>query len=129
VVISIIAFIEGGIKILMGTITRDHLRAHRLAPTQCASNMFRILGNVDTLNERMGLNLTHYNVNWVYNLHHLKRQGYYLKTSYLDVRLISYLPDSNKGMNKDFLIISGKWHDGLPCSMRERTPGRVLGLG
>jgi len=31
--------------------------------------MFRILGSVDALNERMGLELTHHNVNWVYNLH------------------------------------------------------------
>ena len=62
-------------------------------------------------------------------LHHLKRQGYYLKTRYLKVRLISYLPDSNKGMNMDFLIVSGEWHDSLPRLTREGTPGGVLGLG
>ena len=33
VVIPMIAFIDGGMKILMGTITRDYLRAHRLALT------------------------------------------------------------------------------------------------
>ena len=42
-----IAFTEEGMRILMGTITRDYLRAHMLAPTQCAPNMFRILGSVD----------------------------------------------------------------------------------
>ena len=63
VVIPMIAFIEGGIRIPMGTVTRDYLRAHRLAPTQYAPNMFRILGSVDALNERMGLNLTHHDVN------------------------------------------------------------------
>ena len=117
-VILIIAFIEGRMRIPMGTVTRDYLRVHRLALTQCASNMFRILGSVDTLNEKMGLNLTHHDVNWVYNLHHLKGQGYYLKTRY-----------SNKDMNKDFLIVSGEWHDGLPCPTREETPCGVLGLG
>ena len=71
-------------RIPMGTVTRDYLRVHRLAPTQYALNMFRILGSEDALNEKMGLN----NVNWVYNLHHLKWQGYYLKTRYLKVRLI-----------------------------------------
>ena len=105
---AMIAFIEGAMKIPMRTITRDYLRAFRLSPTQCAPNMFRILGSVDAFNEKMGLNLTHHDVNWVYNLHHLKGQGYYLKTRYPKVRLISCLPDSNKGMNKDFLIISGK---------------------
>ena len=123
-----IAFLEGGIRISMGTVTRDYLRAHRLAPTQCALNMFRILGSVDVLTEKLGLNLTHHDVNWVYNLYHLKGQGYNLKTRYPEVRLISYLPDSNKGMNKDFLIVSGKWHDGLPCPTREGILGGVLGL-
>ena len=55
----------------MGAVTRDYLRAHRLAPTQCTLNMFRILSCVDALNERMGLGFTHHDVNWIYNLHHL----------------------------------------------------------
>ena len=63
VVISMIAFIERGIRIPMGTVTRDYLRVHRLVSTQCAPNMFRILDSVDALNEKMGLNLTHNNVN------------------------------------------------------------------
>ena len=62
VVIPMIAFIKGGMRIPMGMVTRDYLKAHRLA-TQCAPNMFRILGCVDALNERMGLNLTHHDVN------------------------------------------------------------------
>ena len=73
VVISMIAFIEGGMTIPMGTVTRDYLRAHRLAPTQCAPNMLRILGSIDAFNEKMGLGLTHNDINWVYNLHYLKR--------------------------------------------------------
>ena len=72
VVISMIAFIEGGMRIPMGIVTKHYLRAHRLAPTQCSPNMFRILCSVDALNERIGLNLTHHDVNWVYNLYHLK---------------------------------------------------------
>ena len=123
-----IAFIEGRMKILMGTITRDYLRAHRLASTQCAPNMFKILGCVDALNERMRLNLTHHDVNWIYNLHHLTRQGYYLKSRYLEVRLIQCLPDSSKGLNKDFLIVFGEWQDGLSCPTREEQPSGVLSL-
>ena len=90
--------------------------------------MFRILGSVDALKEKMGLGLTHHDVNWIYNLHHLKGQGYYLKSRYLEVRLIQYLPDSNKGLNKDFLIISREWHDGLPYLTRKGTPNGALGL-
>ena len=81
VVIPMIAFIEGGMTIPMGTITRNHLRFFRLSPTQCAPNMFRVLGSIGALNERMDLNLTHHDVNWVYNLHHLLGQGYYLSIS------------------------------------------------
>ena len=33
--------------------------------------MFRILGSVDALNEKLGVNLTYHNVNWVYNYHKL----------------------------------------------------------
>ena len=102
VVIPMIAFIEGGMRIPMGTVTRDYLKAHRLAPTQYAPNMFRILGCVDVLNERMGSGLTHHDVNWIYNLHHLTRQGYYLKSRYPKVRLIQCLLDSNKGLKRIF---------------------------
>ena len=116
-------------RIPMGTVTRDYLKAYRLAPTQCALNMFRILGSVDALNEKMGLGLTHHDVNWIYNLHHLKGHGYYLKSRQPEVRLIQCLPDSNKGLNKNFLIISGEWHDGLPYSTREGTSGGAFGLG
>ena len=128
VIIPMIAFIEGGIRIPIGIVTRDYLRAHRLALTQYAPNMFRILGSVDALNEKMGLGLTHHDVNWVYNLHHLKGHGYYLKSRYHKVRFIQCLPESNKRLNKDFLIVSGEWHDGLPCPTRKGQPGGVLGL-
>ena len=67
---------------------------------------------------------THHDVSWVYNHHHLKGQGYYLKTR--EVRLILCLLESNKGMNKDYLIVSGEWHDSLHCPIREGTPSRVL---
>ena len=63
VVIQMIVFIKGGMRIPLGTITRDYLRAYRLAPIQCAPNMFKILGSIDALNEKMGLGLTHHDVN------------------------------------------------------------------
>ena len=83
-----IVFIEGGMTIPMDSITRSYLSFFRLSLTQCAPNMFRVLGSIDTLNKRMDLKLTHPDVNWVYNLHHLTGQGYYLKSRYPEVRLI-----------------------------------------
>ena len=49
VVIPIIAFIEEGMTVLMGRITRDYLHAHRLCSHQCAPNFFRVLGSIDAL--------------------------------------------------------------------------------
>ena len=106
VVIPMIAFIEERMTIPMGTLTRNFLRFFRLSPTQCAPNMFRVLGSIEALNERMNLNLTHHDVNRIYNLHNLKGQGYYLKSRYSAIRLIQCLPISNKGLKDDFLIFS-----------------------
>ena len=58
VVIPIIAFIEGGMTLPIGRITRDYLINHRLCPHQCAPNLFRVLESVDALNEQMNLGLT-----------------------------------------------------------------------
>ena len=63
VVIPMITFIEGGMTIFMGTLTRNFLKFFRLSPTQCAPNMFRVLGSIEVLNERMNLNLTYHDVN------------------------------------------------------------------
>ena len=58
VVIPMIAFIEGGMTLPTGRITRDYLLNHRLCPHQCTTNMFRVLGYVDVLNDQMNLGLT-----------------------------------------------------------------------
>ena len=44
VFIPMIAFIEGGMTLPIGRITRVYLRNHRLCPHQCSPNMFRVLG-------------------------------------------------------------------------------------
>ena len=113
-VISMIAFIEGGMTIPMGRITRDYLRAHRLCPHQCAPNFFRVLGSIDALDRHLGLGLTWHNVAHLYEGHIESRAGFYLKSRNSVVKLISCLPKSNKGM-KDNLILSGPWNDGLAC--------------
>ena len=71
VVILMIAFIEEGMAIPMGRVTRDYLINHRLIPHQCAPNLFRILGSIDALNEQMGLGLTWLDVVHMYECHKL----------------------------------------------------------
>ena len=63
----------------------------------------------------MGLGLTWHDIVLMYKCHLLSEFGYYLKSRSSDIRLISCLPKSNKGMKDDFLIVSGEWHDILHC--------------
>ena len=63
VIIPMITFIEGRMEILIGRITRDFLINFRLSLTQCSPNLFRVLGSVDMINQKMGTNLTCHDVN------------------------------------------------------------------
>ena len=125
VIIPMIAFIEGGMTIPMGRITRDYLCNYRLCPQQCAPNFFRILGAVNALNRHLGLGLTWHNVVHLYEGHQQKREGFYLKSQSDAVRLISGLPKFNKRMKDDYLIVLGPWHDGLPCPTQLGEPSWV----
>ena len=120
-----ITFIEGEMKIPMGRVIRDFLINYRLTPTQCSSNVFRVLGSVDMINHKMGTNLTWHAVNWVHNCQKGKGTNYYIKCRVPAVRLISYMPKSNKSTDEDFLIVSGDWHDGMHCPTQDGEPGRV----
>ena len=75
VVIPMIAFIKGGMTLPMRSFTRDYLRNHRLTPYQCVPNLFRVLGSIDVLNERMGLGLTWHDVVHMYECHHIDKAG------------------------------------------------------
>ena len=126
VVIPMIAFIEGGMTVPIGKITRDYLHAHRLCTHQCAPNHFRVLVSIDTLDQHLGLRLTWYDVAHLYECHIESRAGFYLKSHSSVVKLISYLPKSNKGMKDDYLILSGPWSDGLPCPTKLGEPGGAI---
>ena len=58
VVIPMIAFIEGGMEIFMGRVTKDFLMNYRLTPTQYSLNVFRVPECVDMINRKMGTNFT-----------------------------------------------------------------------
>ena len=50
VIIPMIPFIEEGMRLPMGRVTKDYLIAHRICHHQCAPNLFRVLGSVNALN-------------------------------------------------------------------------------
>ena len=107
-------------EIPMGRVTKDFLMNYRLTPTQCTPNVFMVLMSVDMINRKMEINLTWHDVNWVYNCQKGKETKYYNKCRFPSVRLISCMPESNKLMDEDFLIVSRDWHDGLHCPTQER---------
>ncbi|KAL0009695.1 hypothetical protein SO802_004803 [Lithocarpus litseifolius] len=51
-----------------------------------------------------------------------KKNKYYIKCRVPAVRLISCLPNFSKGMDEDFPIVSGDWHDGLYYPTQEGEP-------
>ena len=73
----------------------------------------------------MGLRLTWHDAIHMYEFHSLANSGYYLKSRSNIVRLVSFLPKSNKGMKDDYLIVSGKLHNGFHCPTQEGEPGGV----
>ena len=62
VVIPMIAFIEGGMTLPIGRISKGCLLNHGLCPHQCAPNPFKVLGRVNALNNQMNLGLTWHDV-------------------------------------------------------------------
>ena len=124
-----IAFIEGGMTLPMDRITKDYLLNHRLTLHQCAPNLFRVLGCINVLNEQLGLGLTWHDVVHMYECRQLSSVGYYLRSQFEVIRLISCLSKSNKGMKDDYLIASGEWSEDFHCPTQARDPGGVpLGL-
>ena len=74
---------------------------------------------------KIGTHLTHHDINGVYNCQRGKDMGYYFNCKVPAIRLISCIPKTNKGMDEDFLIVSGEWHDGLHCPTQDGEPGGV----
>ncbi len=79
----------------------------RLSPLQCVPNVFRIVMGTAVLMEKLGLNLTVHDITYVYSLQTTGRDQYTLVASNVDRKLVTGLPDSSKGRDEDFLVITG----------------------
>ena len=101
----------------------DFLLFFRICPTQCSPNLFKVVNSIAWLNKKMSINLTHHNINWVYNCHDNSSSRYYLRTRNSPIKSIFCLLETNKGLNKDYLIISRNRHDRLHCPVRDGALG------
>ena len=98
------------------------LTRFRLSPLQCVPNIFRIVMGTTILNDKLGLNLTVHDISYVYRLQETSKIQYTLVARNSKRKLVTGLPDSSKGQDVDFLVITGNWRDPLfSCPL---TPGK-----
>lgn len=58
VVIPLVNFVEGEVRIPMSDLLTNFLRHFKIFLDQCTPNVFRIVSYIDTLNKKLGLKLT-----------------------------------------------------------------------
>jgi hypothetical protein len=123
-VLPMVAIIEGGVRIPMHTFLLQFLAHFRLAPIQCAPNVFRIVIGTAVLMEKLGLDLTVHDITYVYSLQATGKDQYTLFARNAYRKLVTGLPDSSKGRDEDFLVFTGNWQNPqINCSLRPGVPG------
>ena len=126
--LPVVAIVEGGIRFPMDPLLADFLDYLRLSPSQVNPNVFRIVMGTIELNRRLGLELGIHDILRTYILHHnTKTEAYSLRLRDVDFTLVNGLPDTNRGFDEDYLIVSGEWFLlGHKCPTRDGVPGPFL---
>ena len=123
-VIPIVAIIEGGIRFPMDPLLVDFLNYFNLSPTQISPNIFRIVMGILELNRQLGIDLTIYDIMATYTLYSTKHEAYSLRPRHIERTLVNSLPDTNKNMSDDYLMVFGSWHyPNQRCPTWDGTPG------
>ena len=123
-VLPIVAIVEGGVRIPMHPFLIQFLTHFRLSHLQCVSNVFRVVMGTVVLMKKLNLNLVVYDIAYVYRLQVTGRKQYTLIAWNSDRKLVTGLPDSIKGQDEDFLVITGNWQNPLfSCPLILREPG------
>uniref|UniRef100_A0A2N9HCE6 Uncharacterized protein n=1 Tax=Fagus sylvatica TaxID=28930 RepID=A0A2N9HCE6_FAGSY len=77
------------------------------------------------LMEKLGLNLTVHDITYVYSLQTTGRDQYTLVARNVDRKLVTGLPDSSKGRDEDFLVITGNWQNPyINCPLKPGVPDK-----
>ena len=102
----LMAILEGGVRFPMDPFIISTLRFYGLCPNQLSPNFYRVVSCVSRLNQVFGLELNHYDINFMYSLYGNIKSNYYLKTRDMRIQLISCLPDSNRNSAGEFVQVS-----------------------
>ncbi len=106
--IPVVAVVEGGVHFPMDPLLADFLNYFSLSPTQVNPNIFRIMMGTVELNRRLGLELSTYDIVRTYILYHnSKTESYSLRPRDINFTLVNGLPDTNRGFDDDYLVVSG----------------------
>ena len=126
--IPVVAVVEGGVRFPLDPLLADFLNYFSLSPTQVNPNIFRIVMGTVELNRRLGLELSTYDIVWTYILHrNSKTESYSLQPRDINYTLVNGLPDTNRGFDDDYLVVSGEWFlPGRRCPTKDGVPGPCL---
>ena len=62
-IIPLVSFKEGGVRIPLGKLMINFLRHFKLCPNQYTPNIFRVVSSVAEQNKRLSLNLSEHDIN------------------------------------------------------------------
>uniref|UniRef100_A0A2N9G0U2 Uncharacterized protein n=1 Tax=Fagus sylvatica TaxID=28930 RepID=A0A2N9G0U2_FAGSY len=124
--IPVVAVVEEGVRFPMDPLLADFLSYFSLSPTQVNPNIFTIVMRTVELNRRLGLELSTYDIVQTYILHrNSKTESYSLRPRDVNFTLVNGLPDTNRGFDDDYLVVSGEWFlPGRKCPTRDGVPRR-----
>uniref|UniRef100_A0A2N9GIY7 Uncharacterized protein n=1 Tax=Fagus sylvatica TaxID=28930 RepID=A0A2N9GIY7_FAGSY len=71
---------------------------------------YRIVNGVAELNRRLGFNLTVHDIIATYFLRTTQHEAFSLRPRDVNNTLVNSLPDTNKEMTDDFLLVRGNWY-------------------
>ena len=120
----LMSVLEGRVRFPIDPLLLNTLRYYGLSPDQLPPNFYQVVSCMGRLNQTFGLQLDHHDVNHMYSLCGKKKSNYYLKTRDNKVRLISYLPDSNRNSVREYIQVRGNWFaDDIPPLLSRHEVG------
>ena len=107
--IPLVQIIEGGVRFPVALLFRHFFSHLQLLPRVVSTNIVRVLMSVVALNQIIGSKMGLKEVLHFYTVHRTPTGEYYFRRWPHKVELIQYLPDSERGDDDDFIIVSGNW--------------------
>ena len=107
--VPLLAVVEGGVRFPLHPLLVEICSICRLTPLQLCPNFYRVVMGVVALNRLLGTNLGWYDIRRLYSVCPTTHGTYYLKIRDKERRLVTDLPNSCRGENDDFLIVTGNF--------------------